>query len=62
MGVVYFSVIRDVLCQSVKFKRVMDCVIPWIKCRWFECQVENVISRKQKNKNEKKEENFCLKI
>ena len=30
MEVVYFSVIRDVLCESVEIEWLVDYVIPWV--------------------------------
>ena len=56
MRVVYFSVIRDVLCESVEFEWPVDYVILWVQCRCSEYQ------ESKENKNEKKEKIFCKKV
>ena len=62
MRVVYFSVIRDVLCESVEFEWPVDYVILWVQCRCSEYQESKEIRMKRKRKYFVKKFNWFLLI
>ena len=62
MRVVYFSVIRDVLCESVEFEWPVDYVILWVQYRCSEYQESKEIRMKRKRKSFVKKFNWFLLI